>query len=362
MEFYHCHLPSRRFATSGVLILYLALAACVSVGPTTIQRDQFDYGMAIADSQREQILSNIVGLRYVEAPLFVNVASVINQYALEGEMTVGGGLNTSILDGNTMTMGGAGRWSDRPTITYAPVSGRKFAASLLTPLPPESLFALVQAGWSPELILRMTVHSINGVENELAAPTLRRQMDPRFTDLIEVWGRLRHAGVLGLRREDENGESAIIVYLTEGENAVGLQDDVSLFRKVLGLAPGTTEARLRYGLVSTGPNEISVLTSSILELMNELAWRVDVPPGHVEEGRTISTFASDDTDSPPLIRIYHAETLPEHALVAVNNRGYWFYIDDRDVVSKRTFAMVQILLSLTDSGDAARGPVIALPN
>ena len=78
----------------GVLCLSL-LAAC-SVGPKSIPRDQFDYGMAIASAGREQLLKNIVGLRYVEAPVFVDVASVINQYSLEGEVSAGFGGNTSI--------------------------------------------------------------------------------------------------------------------------------------------------------------------------------------------------------------------------------------------------------------------------
>ena len=37
-------------------------------------------------------------------------------------------------------------------------------------------------------------------------------------------------------------------------------------------------------------NEIMVMTSSILEIINELAWRIDIPPDHIEEGRTGSTF------------------------------------------------------------------------
>jgi hypothetical protein len=32
------------------------------------------------------------------------------------------------------------------------------------------------------------------------------------------------------------------------------------------------------------------------------------------------------------------------------------------VVSKRTFAMLQIILSLTDAGEDARGPVVSLTN
>ena len=50
------------------------------------------------------------------------------------------------------------------------------------------------------------------------------------------------------------------------------------------------------------------------------------------------------------------------AAVAIPYRGYWFYIDDRDVRSKRTFAIVQIVLSLTDSGETARGPVVSITN
>ncbi|MDH3641735.1 MAG: hypothetical protein OES38_06545, partial [Gammaproteobacteria bacterium] len=48
--------------------------------------------------------------------------------------------------------------------------------------------------------------------------------------------------------------------------------------------------------------------------------------------------------------------------VIVRNRDHWFYIDDRDVASKRTFAMLQLILSLTDAGEGARGPVVSISN
>ena len=75
----------RMYRIGSVLGLLVLAVSCASIGPKTIQRDQFDYGNSIAAAGREQILSNIVGLRYVEAPMFVDVASVINQYSLEGE-------------------------------------------------------------------------------------------------------------------------------------------------------------------------------------------------------------------------------------------------------------------------------------
>jgi hypothetical protein len=141
-------LPRRSLLGLRATVAFLALVACgcASVGPKTIPRDQFDYGGALGTSLREQLLMNIVGMRYVDAPVFVNVSSVINQYTLEGEVALGAGANTALTGQNTLTLGGGGRWSDRPTITYTPVAGQKFARSLMTPLPPESLFALIQAG------------------------------------------------------------------------------------------------------------------------------------------------------------------------------------------------------------------------
>ena len=346
----------------AVALVMVLMASCASVGPKTIPRDQFDYGQAIANAWKEQLLSNVVGLRYVEAPVFVNVSSVINQYSLEGEVALGAGVNTSITDGNTMTLGGAARYADRPTITYTPISGQKFARSLLTPIPPEALFALVQAGWPPEVILRLAVRSMNGIDNEWASPAQRQQADPEFVELMHVWARLRKARVLGLRREGKEGEAKILVYQMSEGATEEVRKDLRFLQESLDLDPEVKEYPLSYGLVPDEENEIMVMTSSILEIINELAWRVDVPPEHVEEGRTGSTFFGEDLDIPPLIRVHYSKEQPEDSYVAVRMRDYWFYIDDRDVVSKRTFAMLQIVLSLTDSGDVGRGPVVSITN
>jgi hypothetical protein len=52
--------------------------------PGTVTRDRFDYVTAISDSWKSQMLSNLVKLRYGDAPVFLDVASVINQYLVEG--------------------------------------------------------------------------------------------------------------------------------------------------------------------------------------------------------------------------------------------------------------------------------------
>ena len=352
----------------AVAVALLLTSSCASVGPKTIPRDQFDYGLAIANSWKEQLLLNVVGLRYVEAPVFVNVSSVINQYSLEGELALGAGVNNSFTGDHAVTLGGAARYADRPTITYTPVSGQEFARSLLTPIPPESLFALVQAGWAPEVIMRLAVTSMNGIDNEWASPLNRQQADLRFVELMSVWGRLRKARVLGLRREESPGKDGkkkgarIVVYQTGREMTQETQDDLRFLQESLDLDPNVDDYTLSYGLVPDNKNEIMVMTSSLLEIINELAWRIDVPQNHVEEGRTGSTFESTDGWGTPLIRVHFSDEQPKDSYVAVRLRDHWFYIDDRDMLSKRTFAIVQIVLSLTDSGETARGPVVSITN
>jgi len=71
-----------RFLIIGFAMAVLG-AGCRSVGPDTISRDRFDYTSAISDSAKNQVLLNMVKLRYGDMPVFVDVSSVISQYSLE---------------------------------------------------------------------------------------------------------------------------------------------------------------------------------------------------------------------------------------------------------------------------------------
>jgi len=350
-----------RLLASGPLAACL-LASCSAYGPGTIERDQMDYGLSLNTSIKQQLLANIVRLRYMEAPLFVDVASVINQYSVSGTVQAGMGFNNSFSSGDTGSVGAGGRWEDRPTITYAPISGKKFAESLLTPVPPEALFALVQAGWPAELLFRLSVSSINGVEDAVEGPLYRKQADPRYRELLSIWTNLRQQRALGLRRSTgDAGNAFIVLYLRETDTSERARQDIDTLRAVLRLNPERNEYTLKYGLVPDNTDEIAVLTSSILDLMLDLAWQVDVPQQHIDEGRTGSTFV-DTGIGGPLFTVNHSKDEPdaEDVYVAIEDRGYWFYIDDRDLVTKRTFGVLQILFSLTDAGEDARGPVVSI--
>ena len=70
----------------GVAALVMILTACSGIGPATVARDRFDYTTAISESWKRQMLLNIVKLRYGDAPIFLDVASIINQYQLTTDL------------------------------------------------------------------------------------------------------------------------------------------------------------------------------------------------------------------------------------------------------------------------------------
>jgi hypothetical protein len=343
----------------GLLASLLLLSACASIGPATINRDRVDYGTSMHESVKRELLGNIVGLRYLEAPIFVEISSVINQYALSGTVAAGFGVNNSFTGGNASSLGANGTWEDRPTITYSPITGKKFAESLLTPVQPESLFALIQSGWPTDLMFRLTVSSINGVEDASGG----KQANAGFRELMVVWQRLRDARVIGLRRSagGDAAKAKIVLYVNDSKTSVQTTEDLLLLRETLKLDPAVTEYTLSYGLVPDEANEIAVLTQSILDSMLDLARQVDVPPEHVEEGRTLATFVDEGLGG-SMFKVHYSleEPDPDDVYTSVYNRGYWFYIDDRDMLTKRTFGVLQIILSLTDSGSGSRGPVVSI--
>jgi len=348
-------------ATISVLVV-----ACTNIGPKTIPRDRFDYNEAISASWKEQTLLNIVKTRYADMPLFVEVASVVSGYSLETSVSAGVSQSSNnLLEDDTVALGGNSKFTDRPTITYAPITGSQFNKSFMTPIPPRAVLFLIQSGWAVDTIFPLTVDSINGMRSQVLGGTLKRTGTEDYYRTIELLGRLQKSGATGMQimKNDASKDTPILLFYKEALSSEG-KSDLKAVSELLGLKSDLESAIVKYGYLASGDDEIAMLTRSMLQLISFLAMYVDVPPEHIASGRTIETTATDDHDVGDLhriLRIHSNQEKPESAFVSVRYRDYWYWIEDGDFQSKRIFTFVMILFSLTESGTNAGLPLVTIP-
>ena len=122
------------FIGFAAVFVCFVTGGCRTIGPNTIEDARFDYTDAISSSWKKQMLLNLVKIRYGDTPVFLDVSSIINQYALETELN--GGLSwNAFLPTDSQNVSVRSRYSDRPTITYNPMTGEKLHAACLHPSP-----------------------------------------------------------------------------------------------------------------------------------------------------------------------------------------------------------------------------------
>ena len=359
----------RQDGLARVVLLMMALVpgGCTSIGPATVSRDRMDYISSIADSWKEQTLLNIVRLRYGDDPSFVDVSSVISAYAIQGQLSAAGQISsdlTNTIPSNQVTLGGSVTYLDRPTITYTPLTGEKFAASLLRPIPPSAIFELIQAGYPADYILQMTTRAINGVYNRSSVGGRVREADPAFYQLLDALRRLQLSGAVSLRLEKHGAEETGILVLSP-ERAPEIADDLRLVRDILKVCPGPNdELTLTFGALPRNPQEIAVLSRSMLGILLEVGDGIDVPSADVATGRvgpSASVTTAPDPHDRPLVHVVSGAAPPEAPFAAVKYRGDWYWIDDHDLASKRIFTFLMMFFSLAETGVTPQMPVLTVP-
>jgi len=339
---------------AGFLWLLLS-AGCVHVPPATVVRDRFDYGQSVAESWKRQMLLNVVRLRYADAPIFIDVTSVINSYTLTGSANASANLSTE--NSNQVTVGANGLFSNTPTVTYQPLTGDRFMKSILRPIPPSSIFEMLQAGWPGDLVLRSAVRSINGLQNQRSG----RPADPQFDQLVTLVTRIQQSSGLNIRVEEQKGGEAVIFALPRQNLSPSVAADASEVRRLLGVDDNAAEFTLTFGLTPRSSMEIAVLTRSMLEVMLEYGAGINLPASDKAEGRVLPFAGSSDPAS-GLVHVAVGSAAPGDAYAAIPYRGRWFWIDDRDLQSKMRFTFLMILSCLAETGQAPLSPVITVPS
>lgn len=406
------------------LLLAVALAGCNTAGTQAVRKARVDYNEALTAAYNEQMLLNLVRLRYRDTPHFLEVSGLVTEHVLgasaAASATLGGG------DADVgVSLGGS--YEEQPTVLYSPLAGEAFVTRLLTPIQIETLYLLMRSGWSIERVMRCCVRQMNDLLNAPSADGPTPSYTPEFEEFVAVsrvlrdlqvrhllqldaaqrgvWdavgaaagtapdGRDGDGGRNGDGDRDDDGDGGLEFFLVFEEGAgAASRDAVEQARRQLFDAMGLEPARrggvgvlpLRAGILRTPDPEaaLRLRPRSLMGVFYLLSQGVEVPAEHLEQGLATVTEPGDaipvawSGGCPPtpwsagldwprtvlaeMFAVRTSRQRPEGAFVRIRYRGHWFYIPDCDLQSKSTFALLVQLFALQSGDPKERASAVVL--
>jgi hypothetical protein len=342
----------------------LTVSGCAHLGPKTVAVDRFDYSTAIADSWKQQTLLNIVKMRYTDLPVFVDVASIVAGYSMQTGVSVNGTLSSDkAIQGNYVAAGGQAIYTERPTITYVPLTGEKFLRGLIAPIDPKNIFSMLQSGYAADFILGLTVESLNGVRNRSTAGGAVREADPEFVRALQLMREVQAAGAFGMRIEEDKAKGATgVVFFRRDDVPAEIAEKAAEIRRLLKLSAEGQKFALTYSPVRGTEGELAVNSRSMLQIMAAFASYMEVPETHLKAHRAMPGLEDAPAESGQQpVRIHSGKDKPADAFAAVHYRDYWFWVDDGDWQTKRAITAVMFFFTLAETGGNEKLPLITIP-
>ena len=342
---------------------------CFNIGPHAMKNEWLKYNNVISNIEDQQNLLNLVKLRYNDSPKMLAVTNINSQLLLGSEDS---GMSYSFSEGatplgNRFSFFLFPKYEDKPTITYQPLQGEKFVKNILEQISLDVLMLLNNSGWSVERIFRLCIQDINGIRNAPGASGPTPDYAPEYKDFLtvaELMRTLQRQNFINLNYELIDVESTLV--LSFAEEALELPETLKLI-EMLRLTPNKTDYPLVINVMDHNPNHVSIRTRSVMGILYLLSQSVEVPQEDVRKGKLTTTKYADgrpfywsDLFS-NLFQIKSSSEKPSDAFVSIKYRGSWFYIDDTDVESKRTYSLFSQIFAIQAGKIKVERPTLTLP-
>ena len=337
---------------------------CAQHGPVSLKSERSKYNLAIQKTNDEQLLLNLVRLKYRDTPFFMEVSNVASQFSLQKKASIGAQLENMAND--IFNLGASTAYEEKPTISYSPLQGDKFVQKFLSMLPLKTIAILFHSGWSVERIFRISFQRLNDLENALGASGPTPQIAPQFKEFLKAVKFLRELQVqdaLNLTYREENGQPQLVLQVLKE-----LKDSRSAieFARAVNAKPETTTYIFSSSPNSDQVNHIRVVTRSLLGIMFYLSQSVEVPEVDIKNGKVTLTKTPDgevfnwQEVTNELLMIRSKTDEPDQASIRIYFRDSWFYIDDSDLGSKSTFSLLAQIYSLQSGRIKSTAPLLTI--
>ncbi len=336
------------------------------------------YNVAAQNTTNQELLLNLVRLRYADTPYFLELNGITTQFNFSTKILPSikiPGFNND----NPATLGGEMGWSNQPTIQYSPLEGKEFAIQLMQPLDLRIVQGLIFTGWDVDRVFRLLIQNMANIPNATAASGPIPNRPPSYKKFFECLQLLRYFQSLGelqigvryIPHDDRHISEEEVCKQEPNAIQLSFPSNGEESDRLAELLEGIKKSKGRYVLnMRQAFNEeasIGILTRSLLSAMYYLSLGVEVPPKDIATGTVAMTFNEDGSLFDwhhmvgDLITISWSYHRPDNAYLAVPYRGYWFYIHDSDVNSKRTFVLLQQIYNLQARQQEREGPLLTIP-
>lgn len=365
------------FFSALSLALLAALASGCSLGPARLPATRMDYNVAVQRSSNEEMLLNLVRMKYFEQPLFLQVGSIASSfnYNISGTATGTFPDQRDFLRSiyYSYAPGVTAQFSDSPTVTYTPYQGQTYAQQFLAEVDFERFVVLYRAGWDIEYLMRVLVSRIGELDHTYDARTgFFPKEHADFLELTRIIAEMDDQGRLDIVTvspgKDKPNLTVMTMRFKDDREAARVSELTGTDIRPQPTRHGHNVARLR--LVPVKEHELAAqedgqggLTLMQLRLRNCLRAMELLAAGIDAPRELVSKRAAFDLrpQAADVMDVRSSRERPSGAYVSVQHDGWWYSVRREDTRSKEVLQLMLNLFALQSADPPKATPVLTLP-
>jgi hypothetical protein len=408
-ETYHMIL---RVITSA--LMFAAVAGC-SMQAEIIQSRHWDLNETIRQTKDQQLLLNMVRMRYEETPYFLQISSITTSFSAGANA----GLQASLPSGgdapDIYTPSAGFSYSETPTVTWSIPDSSEMLARFYAPIGTNQLTVLAQSGFDLIDVFAIGVRKINALRNRSFSMKDGLLVPPdydAFREALRLVKELTREGIADTVYSLNAKYAGVTLPISQMEPR-GVAEGLAIGQLYLSREPGTATPlraikplhlrftkqsdddprakrlrdllKLRHDLYTFpimditdvspeglrsldgklaqvfDPDErvahIMLTNRSVIEILQFAAAYIIAPETDIEKG----LVRNRDLGPHDLLTVLSSPTEPGDAWLKVQYRGKWFYVPSTDLNSRSSFALFSALFSSVVGDVPGAEPVLTLP-